>query len=57
MISAKVVAGRDWGKGITSAFGTPIHRGRNDSVVADCRGVPSGSRGRERAGASLAARM
>ena len=44
------------GQGIASAFGTPVHRGWNDSVVADCRRIPSGPRGGERAGARLGAR-
>src|ERR1700692_3049546 len=34
MISGNCVSERDRGQGITSAFGTPIHRGCNDSVVA-----------------------
>jgi hypothetical protein len=46
-----------WGKGIASAFGTPVHWGRNDSVVADYRRIPSGSRGGERKGARLGARL
>jgi hypothetical protein len=45
------------GQGIASAFGTPVHRGCNDSVVADYRRIPSGSRGGARAGARLGARM
>src|SRR6516165_716411 len=45
------------GQGIASAFGTPVHRGWNDSVVADCRRIPSGPRGGERAGARLGARL
>ena len=45
------------GQGIASAFGTPVHWGCNDSVVADYRRMPSGSRGRERAGARLGAHL
>src|SRR5262245_5819874 len=45
------------GPGIASAFGTPIHRGCNDSVVADYWRIPSGSPGGERAGARLGARL
>ncbi len=45
------------GQGIASAFGTPVHWGCNDSVVADYRRIPSGSRGGERAGARLGARL
>jgi len=45
------------GQGIASAFGTPVHWGCNDSVVADYRRTPSGSRGGERAGARLGARL
>src|SRR5262249_40926302 len=44
-------------QGIASAFGTPVHRGCNDSVVADYRRIPSGSRGGGRAGARLGARL
>lgn len=57
MISVNCVAERDRGQGIASAFDTPIHRGCNGRVVADCLRVPSGSRRGERAGASLAARL
>jgi hypothetical protein len=35
MISANCVAGRDQGQGIASAFGTPVHWGCDDSIVAD----------------------
>src|SRR6266511_2639114 len=45
------------GQGIASAFGPPVHWGCNDSVVADYRRIPSGSRGGERAGARLGARL
>src|SRR6266446_5616574 len=45
------------GQGIASAFGTPVHWGCDDSVVADYRRIPSGSRGGERAGARLGARL
>src|SRR6516162_5167630 len=45
MISANCVAGRDQGRGIACAFGMPVHWGCNDSVVADYRRIPSGSRG------------
>src|SRR6516165_9117826 len=45
------------GQGIASAFGTPVHRGCNDSVVADYRSIPSGPRGGERAGARLGVRL
>ena len=55
MISANCVAGRDQGRGIACAFGMPVHWGCNDSVVADYRRIPSGSRGGERAGARLGA--
>src|SRR5262249_53006339 len=51
------VAERDQGQGIASAFGTPVHRGCSDSVVADYRRIPSGSRGGERAGAGLGVRL
>jgi len=57
MISGDCVAGRDTGKGIASAFGTPVDWGCNDSVVADYGRIASGSRGGERAGARLGARM
>ena len=57
MISANCVAGRDQGRGIACAFGTPVHWGCNDSVVADYRRIPSGSRGGERAGARLGVRL
>src|SRR5262249_49540813 len=45
------------GQGIASAFGTPVHWGCNDSVVADYRRIPSGSRGGGRAGARLGAHL
>src|SRR5215472_14523972 len=45
------------GQGIASAFGTPVDWGCNDSVVADYRRIPSGSRGGERAGARLDVRL
>jgi hypothetical protein len=57
MISANCVAGRDQEQGIASAFGTPVHWGCNDSVVADYRRIPSGSRGGARAGPRLGARL
>src|SRR6516162_10451524 len=57
MISANCVAGRDQGRGIACAFGMPVHWGCNDSVVADYRRIPSGSRGGERAGARLGVRL
>ena len=57
MISANCVAGRDQGRGIACAFGTPVHWGCNDSVVADYRRIPSGSRGGERAGGRLGGRL
>src|SRR5262249_49549932 len=43
------------GQGIASAFGTPVDCGCNDSIVADYRRIPSGSRGGERAGARIGA--
>src|SRR5262249_38109314 len=43
------------GQGIASAFGTPVDCGCNDSVVADYRRIPSGSRGGGSAGAKGAA--
>jgi hypothetical protein len=46
----RIVAGRDQGQGIASAFGTPVHWGCNDSVVADYRRIPSGSRVGETSG-------
>ena len=58
MILDNCVAGRDRGQGIANAFGTPVHWGCNDSVVAACRRIPSSSRGGgERAGARLGARL
>jgi hypothetical protein len=56
MISANCVAGRDQGQEIASAFGTPVHSGCNDNVVADYRRISFGSRG-ERAGARLGAAL
>src|SRR5215475_12335642 len=45
------------GQGIASAFGTPVDWGCNDSVVADYRRIPSGSRRGERAGARIGAHL
>src|SRR5262245_10251072 len=45
------------GQGIASAFGTPVDCGCNDSIVADYRRIPSGSRGGERAGARIGAHL
>ena len=45
MISSQLCRRARQGQGIASAFGTPVHWGCNDSVVADYRRIPSGSRG------------
>jgi hypothetical protein len=57
MILANDLAGRDRGKGLPVAFGTPVHWGCNDSVVAHYQRIPSGSGGEARAGARLGARL
>src|SRR5262249_61795363 len=42
---------------IASGFGTPVYRGCNDSVVAEYRRIPYGSRGGGRAGARIRRRL
>jgi len=54
---SQLCRGARQGQEIASAFGTAVHRGCNDSVVADYRRIPSDSRGGERAGARLGARL
>jgi len=57
MISSQLCRRARQGQGIASAFGTPVHWGCNDSVVANYRRIPSDSRGGECAGARLRVRL